>query len=763
MRPPQIRVAHQNRELAFPNGIVTVGGRLGVDVLLDDVMVADRHCVIDWDDGFRVRDSGSVTGTWVDGERATAATALRDGAVIVVGTTEIAVAVGEHGGAPLLELTVAPQAFRWWQSAKKGAFDNDPDAMVRSEVGFGRFPALRAGNRAAIVAALVLLVAATFVAAVVEPLADPGPLQPTHALVLAGGAPPAANDETASPAQRTAAQCAALADAQGCNVCHTTGSGAPEAKCLQCHGLPGDLGAAGSWRHPYLVDGKVDALAGMTVAPQQFCVLCHTDHLGETTFKPVRAQFVGDPDDESAEPPRCGACHAAEAGDADPVALRDRLVAKAPIDVPEQAPTPYADIRFPHDAHLAKAIDCAACHRIDPDVEAARRRGVPDDRLRHDFESVPYETCRQCHVPGYEATGLTAEQRERWRARDHQWPVAWHGTDDGGSHCKRCHAEAVRGGATVFGPERRSVARGAFTNEQYAAERARYTSPARLHEPQFEAHSGDRACTACHLDGKVAAAEPRPARTFWHGLHLGKDMLAPTGAAAASRTSVDAERGCASCHQDLAGAGSLQPATEGAWHWPADAAAQQPCQACHKDAAGKPLALTPARVAIAPERTRAVSDFPHDVHLRSPAYGKQGDLAAGCFACHEFAAPLGDRQFTQVPVTRPSAKDCSNCHQGHANVGGGSCQKCHPATPGTRNSFVDSARVAEPPPPTRRWPAPNGFSHLSPGHRSPKLTCALCHGDTGLDKAKTLADVRVPDEKAPLCRECHLQKQFHWR
>lgn len=771
MPNPTIRVNHQNRELSFPDAICTVGGRLGVDVVLDDVMVADRHCVIDWDGGFRVRDSGSVTGTWVDGERAAPAAALHDGAKIVIGTTEIAVAIGDDDGAPRLDLTVAPQSFRWWQPAKKGAFDNDPDALVRSEVGFGRFPALRASNRAAIVAGLVLLVAATFVGAVMQPLADPGPLQPTHALVTAGtgraapAGPAAADAADPPPAQPGRfAQCAALVDAQGCDVCHTTGDGAPEAKCAQCHGLPGEIGARGSWRHPYLVDGQVGALDGMATAPQQFCVLCHTDHRGATTYKPARARFVAEPDDEDPGPPRCGACHAAAAGDVDPVALRDRLVEKAPIDVAAPRPTPYDSFSFPHAPHLAKSIGCQICHRVDPEVQAARARGVPDDPGRQDFAPVPYETCRQCHVPGAEAAGLTAEERDRWRASDHQWPVTWHGSDDEGRHCKQCHAAVERGGATVVGPERKVVVRGAFTSEQYAAERARYTSPARLHEPQFDAHRGDRACSECHLDGKVEAIEPRPARTFWHGLHLAKGALAPAGdATVAARISTDTAQGCTSCHDDLAGNKALQPATDGPWHWPTDAAAQRPCQSCHKDAEGRPLALAPARVAIAPERTREATDFPHDVHLKSAAYGKQGDLAAGCFACHAFTAPVGERQFTQVPVTSPGARDCSQCHQGHANIAGGSCQKCHPAVAGTRNSFLDSARVAEPAPPTRPWPAPNGFSHLSPGHSSPKLTCASCHADFGLDKATTLGDVRVPDESAKLCRDCHLQRQFHWR
>ena len=66
-----------------------------------------------------------------------------------------------------------------------------------------------------------------------------------------------------------------------------------------------------------------------------------------------------------------------------------------------------------------------------------------------------------------------------------------------------------------------------------------------------------------------------------------------------------------------------------------------------------------------------------------------------------------------------------------------------------------------PPRSTRSWPAANGFSHLSAGHRDGK--CADCHGDSQLEKASSLADVKVPDEGQALCRKCHLEKQFHWR
>src|SRR5690606_183681 len=103
-----------------------------------------------------------------------------------------------------------------------------------------------------------------------------------------------------------------------------------------------------------------------------------------------------------------------------------------------------------------------------------------------------------CHVEGAPARGVTATQQQQWRAEE-QWVVRWHGTDDGGRQCAACHAQAERGGRTVFGPEMRTVTRPDADAVAYAAERARYAAPPRRHEPEFAAHAQGRECTQCHL------------------------------------------------------------------------------------------------------------------------------------------------------------------------------------------------------------------------------------------------------------------------
>ncbi|MBX3463733.1 MAG: FHA domain-containing protein [Planctomycetes bacterium] len=745
----RIVVAQGGTTVCRSDAEVVIGGRTGCDVVVDDPLLADRHCRIAWDGTFTVRDLGSATGTWVDGKRVGAATDLGDGSEIVLGTTRLAVRITGAGPSMALALDVQPNAF-WWQKPGKGVFDNDPDAMVRAEVGFGRFPALHLLNRLAAVAAVVLLLAALFVGAVFDPLADAGPLLPAHAHVQANAA---ASADPHAPAR--------IAAEQGCRACHEPGHGPTATRCLQCHG---DLRAEPTRRHPWTGDGELGALPGLAV-DEGLCVRCHRDHAGRDFLHPEAQALVGD----------CAACHATPGEPFDLAALRAKARAAAPAAPPRQQP--FASWTFPHEAHLAKGMPCAVCHAVDGAVAAARERGVADDPDRRDFAPVPFATCAACHVPdGTPLAQVAADDAARWRAKDHQWPVAWHGTEEGGRGCRQCHAEERRDGATVFGPELRPVERPAATVEQYVAERARYLAGARRHTAEFAAHAGARGCGECHLTGQVQTQAARPARPFWHALHLAPTALQPaTGTAGA--VSQDPRGGCASCHGDLGESTALRPAAQGAFTWREDAGADPACRVCHADGdAG--VTLQPVPVAVAPDGRRAVADFPHGVHVRSQAYGRPGStLADGCFSCHTFVAPATGDDLQRVPVVKSGVADCRGCHQGHANVGGGACQQCHPAIDGRSSSFLEHARVpagtlvggrAAPARPMRAWPAANGFSHLSPGHTGSgldgkPLDCASCHDVALTAAAKSLDAVPIPDGSQAVCRDCHLERQFHWR
>ena len=735
----RIEVQNGNDELSFDSGMVTIGGRTGVNVVLRDVMVADRHCVITYEDGFEVRDTGSVTGTWVNGERVSPSASLADGATIIIGTTKLQVSIEADDGTQVLQLKTDPQSF-WWKKPGKGAFDNDPDQLAYAETKFGRFPALHLGNRIAMIAGGVVLLAATFVSSVMEPLADPGELIAPHALVTTI----ALDDPAVHAGIRT---CVELSGAQGCNVCHETGNGAPESKCVQCHGLAGEMAAAGSFRHPYHNDGKVAPVPG-AMDSEQFCVVCHTDHNESRWLKPIAKDLLGN----------CAACHDDGTG-----FDRDALIAKANVALPPAQPRAFDTYAFPHDQHLAKDIECIVCHRIDDAVLQDNQRGVPDNPLRHDFTTVEYEVCTSCHVKDAPPVNMTAAQQREWRAEGLIVTSSWHGTEDNGSHCMQCHASAERDGTTVFGPEMKAVDRGDFSTELYQRERANYQTGKRSHEEQFAAHANGQACTKCHLSGAISEVLQPASRTFWHGLHVANGALSPASGNEAS-VSLDGQAGCVSCHKDLAAASaaSLTPAGSdgsGNYHWPETSEAQAACADCHNEA-GTALRLTAVNNRTT-ATVRPVPDFPHGLHVGSASFGKSGTLQQGCFACHDFSEAAADAPFSQVPRTKPGASDCTNCHGGHDNIAGGDCQTCHPKIEGVSNSFLLQAKILTPPPATRQWPAPNGFSHLSTGHKDEG--CATCHKETGIGEAETLQAVRVPDETAAVCRDCHLQKQFHWR
>ena len=731
----RIEVYHGNDELSFEGTMIVIGGRNDADVVIRDVMVADRHCVISYEGGFVLRDAGSVVGTWVRGEPAAPAATLCDGDEVVVGSTRIAASVREDDGLAVLTLRTDIQAF-WWKRPGKGAFGNDPDRLALSESRFGRFPALKLSNRVAMIAGAAVLLGATFVSSVMEPLADPGPLMPSHALVTA-----AAVDDPRIHAGLT--RCVELSGEQGCNVCHTTGSGTPEQKCAQCHGLEGDMGHPDSWRHPYLVDGEVP--------DQEHCVLCHTDHNGGTDRKPVSDTLVGD----------CEACHGAETQ-----TLKDK-VRLPPLVQPLAA---FEDLRFPHSKHLAKEIECGVCHRIADEVRATFDEGLPDDPARHDYAEVAYAVCATCHVDGAAPVNMTAAQQISWRkeAANHQWRVDWHGTEaEDGAKCLQCHTQTRRKAQDVIGPEMKTVPRGDWSADLYRSERALYVNQTRSHDDQFAAHAGGRKCVECHLDNRVATSAPseRPARPFWHGLHLAAGAMRPTDDADAAQWSANTAQGCVSCHSDLGSPDAdhltsfdpSQPASS--YHWPQSPSEQAACKECHREGD----ALLPL-VAVAPARSDATAsprpDFPHDVHVMSAAFGQDGTLAKGCFACHEFSAPGADGPFTQVPRTLPRAMDCTSCHTGHDDIGGGDCQQCHPKVADRGNSFLWQANVDEPRS-LRPWPTQNGFQHLSPGHVNED--CAACHDAARLMQTETLGDLRVPDESEQLCRDCHFKKQYHWR
>jgi pSer/pThr/pTyr-binding forkhead associated (FHA) protein len=70
-------------------------GRVDAGVMLDDDEVSRYHAIVRVnDDGADITDLGSTNGTFVDGHRLSGRAVLRDGAIVRVGQTELAVVAG---------------------------------------------------------------------------------------------------------------------------------------------------------------------------------------------------------------------------------------------------------------------------------------------------------------------------------------------------------------------------------------------------------------------------------------------------------------------------------------------------------------------------------------------------------------------------------------------------------------------------------------------------------------------------------------------
>jgi FHA domain/Outer membrane cytochrome MtrC/MtrF-like, domains II/IV len=725
-----IIIEESGETIAQGTGRLVIGARSGCDLVLRDPVIADRHCAVVFDGTFRIRDLDSVTGTYVDGAPAEEKARLEEGNEIVLGLTRLTCRFREGQDVPTLVLELERNAFHFARS-RKGAFDNDPDRWVRTEVDLGRFPRLRMVNRLAIVAALVLTIAGTFVTSVVEPLVDAGPLAPGHAALIAGDA--------VDPAIRLGIldfeKESRHAQTQRCGVCHRHGT-TPVNQCMKCHN---DLETKGTWRHPYLRDGKLGDPGKLTV-DEGFCARCHTDHVGTGTTKPYSDTVLG----------KCEKCHIKKSEelkqlDLPNVELRGRTV------------PPF---KFPHNAHVDKGINCGACHKPGPIAVGLAAKGLDNPNL-DDFTQVPYETCAKCHVPDPARAAFPSGLREEWLPKpDNQWTVTWHGSEGGADTCGRCHDGTTP--EDGFGPELRQVERLSLDATAQARDKGTYELVRRSHDPEFETHSEGRDCKECHPGGASILAGKESVGGFWHALHLPETAMAPRG-----KDSQEAVTGtCLLCHGDQKESKGLLAAGNGDW-WRAQVDDQKACVECHNEGSkpGKPIGLRPVPKTDWPKTAfTKISDFPHRDHLK---------VSGGCFACHEFKKSQGDDPLRMVPRTPARARDCKTCHGKHENIAGGNCRKCHQSMDGEDDSYnvyiaaakftkAESTKRGLPSPKKRGdWPERNTFSHFSKGHK--EETCNECHDAGRMKEATTIMTVPLPHEGEQRCRECHLKKRFHWR
>ena len=89
------RGTHAGARLLIDSDVITAGRHPRCDIFLDDITVSRRHAVIERkDDGFVVRDAGSLNGTYVNRERVDEAR-LRTGDELQIGRFRLSFVLGE--------------------------------------------------------------------------------------------------------------------------------------------------------------------------------------------------------------------------------------------------------------------------------------------------------------------------------------------------------------------------------------------------------------------------------------------------------------------------------------------------------------------------------------------------------------------------------------------------------------------------------------------------------------------------------------------
>lgn len=736
---------------------------------IDDPVAADFHARVSYEQGgFYVEDLGTSPGTFKNGQALKGKVEIVDGDVLVVGRTHVKAAVKDAE----ITLNASPKSFFFEDFVKEKRDKKDPTQILtaseegdvvrwaRSEVRFGRYAPMRAGNWFGLIGLFAVVVFGLLLSGPREQLSEPGDLHASHAQFFGSEERIAAlrNNPDIQAAWIDAAQ------EEGCAVCHDSFGGTPMEKCATCHG------ALMKNQHPFSdVPLSIDEVSARVREAGHLergwggedCLICHIDHQG---MQPEVGVFVPAPT-ETAE--TCSACH----DESKMPGVADITRALADIE-PSGVPAAMPYDGFPHDAHMA--IDCSSCHVYD---EGERRAifadasKAGDVRNHREFASIGYDVCMDCHSADANERTWSPESEH---SQSNLFALSWHGAQDpngGEQNCTQCHAAVYDVPLDTVD----SIALADFLPFQFER---------RDHAASFADHGDwdsafDRPiaedtsnCNACHVDGVITPPPVEEPGVFAHGTHMA--ALLP-GAELDAQT---LSQQCAECHTEFAAGGAYEEGlAEGLYTGPAISQ----CGSCHTTGnfnEGTALDLAALQPANAPAATPR-SNFPHGPHLTDAALENE-ELAEGCFSCHGF--PEGGDLLTTQPVTFEAAKTCVQCHDDHRNVGGGEaevCSKCHSGStqppPAVAQwgsyegwngdpAFWGPNAMAQPNVPARKeWPKLNDFEHSSPGHDG--VGCAECHDAANISGATTLSQVWIPDESDTSCRECHVEQRgrFHWR
>ncbi len=696
-------IQRKKQVLAHANARLRVGTHATCDLVLDDPLAADVHAIVHLaGQGLEVEAQPTSLGTYLDGRRIEGRQAWRLGSELILGATRLRFTHWDSEER-LAEIEVLERDF-YFVDKRRGEFRSDADEWVRSEVRFGRMPALRKLNALAgllvLLGGLWLLLAPGFA---VQQAISPGPLTAAHAEFFEAVHASSRSSDSgvrAGLVARWGAEVVALG-AQGCNACHVEGSFAT-ANCAGCHAEPMDDWlrtdtSESGWhgkRHPFqMLDGE------------RSCLDCHREHDGGETRPDLPHSKSGNPQQVCAE------CHAGQsAGDLLP-ALADVL--DNSLDLTEDfEPTVLRPVfqGFDHDLHFqrldgASMDGCAVCHPRADTLVGGR------ESLAY-FTEVRVAACLTCHHADAREFPMSPERRVGLTAEQHAAAP---------ENCAGCHAEALSAGR---GFDARLASTSIEGRRQY-----RFEIPPRPHAHEAGEIAG-RACTDCHLrpiEGSVRSSERVP---FSHTQHL--DLSAPEVN--------DLSGQCRACHVGVTEATDF--ASAAFWSESEVEVVETTCNGCHRGSGGTGV------VAVALPGTRALQErvpFDHALH------------AAGGTSCADCHLEIQDGRAT----FKAAAVGCAECHIDragstveHRHAGLDDCSKCHSGSEGqapavflgdalarldASSSEVDESRQ------TRE------FEHQSHSH----YQCRECHVSAGA--------IGVARGMGGRCQSCHVLSRYHWR
>jgi hypothetical protein len=496
---------------------------------------------------------------------------------------------------------------------------------------------------------------------------------------------------------------------------HQAGSveGAPKG-CADCHDpFRSDYGPRCATCHKGFEDESVHPYAA---AKEISCASCHEDHRGADA---ALAPDIGTASPD-AWPPLCARCHGPMPGRT-ARAVRDRA-ANPTTRVLAVDGFSHRDHRTAEGKSLASGapgvpgggklpVACADCHRPKPGAApgAGPPPPAPAAAAAAAFGPVPYArcidchatwsvpthgrdrggaACLRCHVPAADPSKITKDLRKaELAASGSRFVLPPRRHDFRADECLRCHVldRAPKDGKTPIGEKvfrhdhhLESVSppggTGLFASRRcLECHRSVAASEGMAGVPLADVDG----CVKCHTDGApVAVADPAAGRRtvtdMFHRVHVLAPGDAVRDAAPGSPATRDSVRaGCLACHLPAEGEAPMafRPGTAdcSACHTRHENVGEGKCALCHLDRAYEGNRGPDGKVRYRfNERgifeASAATTKPRGAVERFDHFSR-GHRDGKCSLCHDEKAVDPADRVLDVPLPRPDAPACLECHQ----------------------------------------------------------------------------------------------------